>query len=52
MKKIIAASIISLVCICHAHGQLYLTRTGFIGLYSKTPFEDIKAVNNQVYAIM
>jgi len=34
------------------YGQLYSTRTGFIGFYSKTPLEDIKAENNQVYAII
>src|ERR1700756_4628975 len=34
------------------HSQLYSTRTGFIGFYSKTPLEDIKAENNQVYAII
>ena len=32
--------------------QNYLTKTGFIGFYSKTPLEDIKAENNQVYAIL
>ncbi len=32
--------------------QLYNTRNGFVGFYSTTPFEDIAAENNQVYAIM
>ena len=32
--------------------QAYLTKAGFIGFYSKTPFEDIQAENNQVYAIL
>ena len=32
--------------------QNYITKTGFIGFYSKTPMEDIKAENNQVYAIL
>ncbi|HXB28905.1 MAG TPA: YceI family protein [Puia sp.] len=32
--------------------QNYLTKTGFIGFYSKTPLEDIKAENNQVYAVL
>lgn len=35
-----------------AYCQLYSTRTGFIGFYSKTPLEDIRAENNQVYAII
>jgi polyisoprenoid-binding protein YceI len=29
-----------------------MTRSGFTGFYSKTPFEDIKAENNQVYAVI
>jgi hypothetical protein len=32
--------------------QLYMTRTGFVGFYSKAPLEDIHAENNQVYAII
>lgn len=32
--------------------QLYITRTGFAGFYSKTPLEDIKAENNQVVAMI
>ena len=35
-----------------ANAQLYSTRNGFVGFYSKTPFEDIAAENNQVYAVM
>lgn len=33
-------------------GQLYMTRTGFVGFYSKTSLEDIKAENNQGYAVI
>ena len=36
----------------HGFCQVYMTKTGFIGFYSKTPFEDIRAENNQVYALM
>ena len=32
--------------------QNYMTKTGFIGFYSKTPLEDVKAENNQVYAVL
>jgi hypothetical protein len=32
--------------------QNYMTKTGFIGFYSKTSLEDIKAENNQVYAVL
>src|SRR5271154_2478015 len=51
MKKII--TIISLIiCNYTVQSQLYTTRTGFIGFYSKTSLEDIKAENNQVYAVI
>lgn len=36
----------------HGIGQNYMTKTGFIGFYSKTPFEDIQGENNQVYAVL
>jgi hypothetical protein len=32
--------------------QNYMTKNGFIGFYSKTPLEDIRAENNQVYAVL
>ena len=32
--------------------QKYITKTGFIGFYSHTPLEDIKADNNQVASIL
>src|ERR1700712_2283257 len=35
-----------------AMSQPLLTRTGFIGFYSKTSLEDIKAENHQAYAII
>lgn len=38
------------VTVLNAGAQLYVTKTGFTGFYSKTPMEDIKAENNQVYA--
>lgn len=31
-----------------ANGQKFMTKTGYIGFYSHTPLEDIKADNNQV----
>ncbi|MFT3747419.1 MAG: YceI family protein [Agriterribacter sp.] len=34
------------------NAQLYITKTGFAGFYSKTPLEDIKAENNQVVAMI
>jgi len=35
-----------------AYSQLYATRTGFAGFYSKTALEDISGENNQVYAVI
>jgi polyisoprenoid-binding protein YceI len=35
-----------------AFSQLYSTRAGFAGFYSKTALEDITGENNQVYAII
>src|ERR1700733_9665770 len=35
-----------------AHSQLYSTRAGFVGFYSKTALEDIKGENNQVFAVI
>lgn len=32
--------------------QVYMTRNGFIGFYSKTPLEDIRAETKQVYAVV
>jgi len=36
----------------NAYSQLYSTRSGFVGFYSKTSMEDIQGENNQVYAII
>jgi hypothetical protein len=35
-----------------AYSQLYTTRSGFIGFYSKTALEDIRGENNQVFAVI
>ena len=54
MKYILIASVFCLA-LTHPHmaySQLYSTRAGFVGFYSKTALEDIKAENNQVYAII
>ena len=34
------------------HAQQYTTRSGYIGFFSTTPLEDIKAENRQVYVII
>lgn len=51
MKKPIFLFLL-LLNICLTQAQLYATRNGFIGFYSKTPLEDIKAENKQVYAVI
>lgn len=52
MNKIVA--IISLVMITNTcvYSQQCMTRTAFVGFYSKTSFEDILAENNQVYSVI
>jgi hypothetical protein len=52
--KFAVSAIICLILICPsvAHSQRYTTRNGFIGFYSRTALEDIKAENNQVFAII
>jgi hypothetical protein len=52
MKKAGLLLFISMVFFIHGNGQLYMTRNGFIGFYSKTALEDIAAENNQVYAVI
>src|SRR3984885_12764194 len=50
-KTIAMLALISAIQVT-GYSQQYSTRTGFIGFYSKTALEDIKAENNQVYAII
>jgi YceI-like protein len=52
MKKIIILALLFTTIYGGAYSQLYMTRTGFVGFYSKTSLEDIKAENNQVYAVI
>jgi hypothetical protein len=35
-----------------ANSQKYMTKNGFIGFYSHTPMEDVKADNNQVAGVL
>lgn len=51
MKKIIITLVFAASGML-SYGQLYLTRSGFVGFYSKTSLEDIKGENNQVYAVI
>ena len=50
IKKLFAAVVSILLFGSGAHSQVYLTRSGFVGFYSKTSLEDIKAENNQAFA--
>ncbi|TDW96627.1 YceI family protein [Dinghuibacter silviterrae] len=52
MKQTILAVTCLLVTLVKGYGQQYMTRSGFVGFYSKTPAEDIKAENHQGYAII
>jgi len=47
MKRSIVLFIFTLLALS-VSAQKYMTKTGFIGFYSHTPTEDIKADNNQV----
>jgi len=49
MKKLVFLLLLVIISY-NGHSQVYLTRTAYIGFFSKTPAEDIKAINNQVYA--
>ena len=52
IMKSIAAILILLSACLQVHGQKYITRNGYIGFYSKTPLEEIKADNNQVASVL
>ncbi|MBE0654156.1 MAG: YceI family protein [Bacteroidales bacterium] len=52
MKKIILTVLILPLTFMVLNAQKYMTRSGYIGFYSHTPVEDIKADNNQVASIL
>jgi hypothetical protein len=52
MKKTLTLAVLIFVCHAAVQSQVYITKTGFIGFYSKTPLEDIQAENKQVYAVV
>jgi polyisoprenoid-binding protein YceI len=41
-----------LAAVTAASGQKYMTKNGFVGFFSHTPIEDIKADNNQVAGVI
>jgi hypothetical protein len=50
--KYIITFIILLAIGFQVSAQKYMTKNGYIGFYSKTPMEEIKADNNQVASVM
>lgn len=52
MKKSILFFFILMAICFTSSSQQFMTRTGFVGFYSKAALEDIHAENNQVYAII
>jgi len=52
MKRTLALLLFAGLIAQASYGQLFMTRNGFVGFYSKTSMEDIKAENNQVYAVI
>lgn len=52
MKKLILITLLLPITLTLLNAQKYTTRNGYIGFYSHTPVEDIKADNNQVASIL
>lgn len=52
MKKYVLGILFLSVAVAKSYGQLYMTRTAFVGFYSKTSVEDITAENHQAYAVI
>jgi len=52
MKQLVVFSVFIVGFFFKADAQLCMTRSGFIGFYSKTVMEDIIAENNQVYGVI
>jgi len=51
MKRLVFILILSFLFFS-ANSQKYMTKSGYIGFYSHTPMEDVKADNNQVASIL
>ncbi|HJU45171.1 MAG TPA: YceI family protein [Chitinophagaceae bacterium] len=52
MKKFLALTALIFARHIVAKSQVYITKAGFVGFYSRTPLEDIRAENKQVYAVV
>ncbi|MCW3079022.1 YceI family protein [Segetibacter sp.] len=51
MKTLLFVFVLFIVT-CNLYSQTFITRNGCAGFFSKTPLEDIKAENRQVYAVI
>lgn len=51
MKKLAWLTLLVLLT-TNLYSQVFITRNGYIGFFSKTPLEDIKGENRQVYAVL
>ena len=51
MKRLVFILILSFLFFS-ANSQKYMTKSGYIGFYSHTPMEDVKADNNQVASVL
>ncbi|GEO09665.1 YceI family protein [Segetibacter aerophilus] len=51
MKTLVFACLLSLLT-GSLQAQTFITRNGYAGFFSKTPLEDIKAENRQLYAVI
>lgn len=51
MKRLFLFSLL-LTLVLAANGQKFMTKNGYIGFFSHTPMEDIKADNNQVVGVL
>src|SRR6202012_896155 len=49
-KKYLLGIVFLSIAVAKGQAQVYMTRTGFVGFYSKTSVEDIKAENHQAFA--
>ncbi len=52
MKLIFLMLLLAAIRPSVAYAQLYSTRSGFVGFYSKTPLEDVRGENGQLYAVI
>ena len=52
MRKLLFTICLSLAASPAVHAQKFGTRTGNVSFFSKSPLEDIKAENNQAYAVI